>query len=342
MNIKETKAFETAHRFWDWWTDELRGLLPENMRGEPTERDRFDVFMSKGETTIEFVHQGEGESMLEACEIDELPVDSWEQISEIADKHKPRLFLENVDILNIPVRLPRASSSQIDAALQLQLPTLVPLELHMLDWGYVELERNDKTIELALIIAKSARLDELDNLFAEQGLMPPAFCANIEGKVAYLRKPLEISSRSIEKSKFAMAALVMIAMIPLITIAGANLMTATEVANIERLEGILASRQAQEKQILKEEMVRRSVAPLLNMPSASNRLEALAQNLPDTSWTVSTAQKPDGRFEFVADMQDRDDTEQALNQTKDLQNPKPVEKLEADGGRFRVRYQVGR
>ncbi len=342
MNIRKTKTFETAHRFWDWWTDELHGLLPEKLRGDPTERGRFDIFLGSGETTIEFVHHGDGESMLEARAIDELPVDGWEQISEFAQKQKQRLFLDDTDFLKITVQLPRASASQIDAALQLQLPSLVPMELDMLDWGYVELERSDTNIELALVIAKSARIDELENLFAEQSLMPPAFCAKIEDKIAYLRKPLEISNRSIEKSKFAMAALVMIAMIPLITIAGAKIMTATEVANIERLEGILASRQAQEKQILKEEMVRRSVAPLLNMPSASNRLEALAQNLPDTSWTVSTAQKPDGRFQFVADMQDRDDTEQALNQTKDLQNPKPVEKLEADGGRFRVRYQVGR
>lgn len=342
MNIRESKAFETAHRFWDWWTDELHGLLPEKLRGEPTERDRFDIFLGSGETTIEFVHHGDGESMLEARAIGELPVDGWEQISEFAQKQKQRLFLDDTDFLKIPVQLPRASAPQIDAALQLQLPSLVPMELDMLDWGYVELERGDTNIELALVIAKSARLDELEALFAEQGLMPPAFCANIEGKVTYLRKPLEISSRSFEKSKFAMAALVMIAMIPFITIAGANLMTSTEVANIKRLEGVLASRQVQEKRVLKEETVRRAAAPLLNMASASNRLEGLAQYLPATSWTVSTTQTPDGSFEFVADMQDRDETEQALAQASNLQNPKPIEELETNGGRVRVRYQVGR
>lgn len=344
MSGKGAKAMEAVHDFWTWWSDELREMLPNSLRGEPTERDRFDLFMTDGETIIETVHHGAGRKMQEACSLEELPVESWEQIAEYAEVRKARLFLDDSDFLVLPVKLPRASASQLRSALALQLPNLVPMEPHLLDWNYVELDRNDLHIELALIIAKSERLDALEDLFTRQELMPPAFYAKHEHKTVTLRKPLEIARKPLEdrKMQIAMAMAVMLAMIPVLTIGGARMMTSIEIDRAASLEEELAPRLSAEKIIAREEMTRRAASPLLNMPSASNRLEKLAQNLPETDWTVSAEQQPDGSFEFVADMLNREETEIALQETTTLSRLELTEELESEAPRHRARYRASR
>lgn len=344
MSSKGTKAVESVHDFWTWWSDELRDMLPKNLKGESTERDRFDLFMTDDETVIETVNNGAGQKMQEAYALEDLPAESWEQIAEFSEVRKARLFLNSQDFLVLTVKLPRASGSQLGSTLELQLPNLVPLEPHLLDWNYVELDRNDLHIELALIIAKSERLDTLEGLFTKQELMSPAFCVNHQGKIVTLRKPLEITPKPLEERKmqFAMAMAVMLAMIPVLTIGGAKLMNSIEIDRAERLEQELAPRLAAEKAILREEMVRRTASPLLNMPSASNRLESLAQKLPESDWTVSAAQQPDGSFEFVADMLNREEAEAAFKKVQTLSRFEMTEELESESLRTRLRYRTSR
>ncbi len=344
MIDKGTKAVEAVQDFWTWWSDELRAMLPKSLRGEPTERDRFDLFMADGETIIEAVSDGAGRKMQEGYSLEELPTESWKQIAEHAEVRKARLFLGDSDFLTLPFRLPRASASQLRSALELQLPNLVPLDPHLLDWDYVELSRNDMYIELALIIAKSERLDALEDFFTTQELMPPAFCVRHEDEIVILRKPLEIARKPLEERKMqiAMAMAVMLAMIPVLTIGGAKMMTSIEIDRATNLEEELAPRLAAEKIIAREEMIRRAASPVLNMPSASSRLEKLAQNLPETDWTVSAGQQPDGSFEFVADMLNREETESALRQTPLLSRLEMTEELESEAPRNRIRYRASR
>ncbi len=344
MKGKGIKAAEAIHDFWTWWSDELREMLPRDFRGEATERNRFDLFMAKDETTIETVNDGAGQKMREAYALDALPVESWEQITEFAEIRNARLFLGESDFLALPVKLPRASSAQLRSALELQLPSLVPLDPDLIDWDYVELSRNDTHIELSLIMAKSSRLDALETLFAQHDLMPPAFCVQLDDKTITLRKPLEIARKPLEERKmqFAMAMAVMLAMIPVLTIGGAKMMKSIEIDRAERLEEELAPRLAAEKTIAREEMIRRAASPLLNMPSASNRLEGLAQNLPESDWTVSAAQQPDGSFEFVADMLNQEEAELALKQTPVLSRFEMTEELESESPRTRIRYRTSR
>lgn len=342
MKDKGIKTAEAIHDFWTWWNDELREMLPKGFRGEATERNRFDLFMAKDETTIETVNDGAGQKMQEAYALENLPLESWEQITEFADVRKARLFLGDSDFLALPVKLPRASSAQLRSALELQLPSLAPLDPELIDWDYVELSRNETHIELALIMAKCARLDALESLFAQHDLMPPAFCVQLDGKTITLRKPLEIARKPLEERKmqFAMAMAVMLAMIPVLTIGGAKMMNSIEIDRAVRLEEELAPRLAAEKTIAREEMIRRAASPLLNMPSASYRLERLAENLPETDWTVSAKQQPDGSFEFVADMLNREEAESALKQAPILSRLEMTEELESEAPRNRIRYRA--
>lgn len=344
MSGNGTKLVDAVYDFWTWWSDELGEMLPKSLRGEATERDRFDLFMADDETIIEAVSDGVGRKMQEACSLEELPAESWEQIAALSETRKARLFLDSSDFLALPVKLPRASASQLGSVLKLQLPQLVPLEPDLLDWGYIETGGNDLHIELALVIAKSERLDALENLFTERELMPPAFCVRYDDQFVTLRKPLEITRRPLEdrKMQVAMAMAVMLAMIPVLTIGGAKTMTVLEIDRTERLAEELAPRLAAEKIIARDEMTRRAASPLLNMSSASNRLEKLAQNLPETDWTVSAAQQPDGSFEFVADMLNREETESALKQTPLLSRLEMTEELESEAPRNRIRYRASR
>lgn len=344
MNIALTRSAEALHGFWSWWRDEMAAMLPAKMRGDPTERDRLDIFLSLDETVIETVESGEARRMLEPSILEELPQESWEQIEDLSLDRKPRLFLNETDFLAIPITMPNVSANQLSSAVALQLPVLSPITPDQIDWGFVEAARGENDISLILIIVRSSRLDMLEECFAERGLMPPTFCAEYQSRTAVLRKPLEISRRPAESKKMimAMAATAMLAMIPITTIGGAEMLTSLNLGRAERLEQDLAPRLAEEKEAQREEMTRRAAAPLLNLPSGSNILEALAQNLPASDWTVSSSQSPDGMFEFVADMAERDEAEAALRKAQTIGRFEVAEEIATENLRARVRYRMMR
>ncbi len=344
MNISVSSFADTAHDFWGWWSDELASMLPAAMRGEATQRDRFDMFLGPDETVIEVVEQGAARRMQEPCSFDALSEEAWEQIEGFAEVHRLRLFLGDPDILEIPVTLPRASSGQIRSALALQLPSLVPIMPDQIDWDFIELSRDEKEIHILLGMARSSRLDALEQVFAEQGLMPPTFCAGADKNTFVLRKPLELAGSPIsdKKMKLGITVAAMLAVIPIATISGAELLTSLNLDRAGRLENDLAPRLGREKEAQREEMVRRAAAPLLNIPSASNLLENLAQKLPASDWAVSSTQMPDGDFEFVADMANREAAEEALRKDGNIKQLRAEEEIATESLRSRVRYRISR
>jgi len=344
MNVNILKATEALQGFWSWWSDEMIGMVPASLRGEPTDRDRFDIFLHAGQTVIETVLHGEAQRMLESSNFGDLRQDSWDQIEQFSKNAKPRLFLGAGDILRIPVTMPRASAGQLYSAITLQLPTLVPIVPEQIDWGFADLERDEHNISLLLFIARSSRLDALEELFSNQNLMPPSFCANIDDKIVTLRKPLELARQPLEHRKMmaAMVIVAMLIMIPLSTIGGAELLAWLNIDRAQRLERDLRVRLENERKIQQEENIRQAAAPLLNIPSASNMLEALAQNLPASDWVVSSAQTADGNFEFVADMADRDAAETALRKARNIGKFRIVEEINTENLRARVHYRIVR
>lgn len=326
---------------WSWWSDELRAMLPAGLQGLPTERDRYDILLDSGSVTIETVTGGDARRMVQNCAFENLDEESWEQIAALTQDQQPRLFLETKDVLQIPVILPRASAGQLRSALSLQISTLSPLEPEYIVWDFAETARSEKEIHLVVAIARLAKIENIESHFFDQALMPPTFCARVEDQIVTLRRPLEIKNSFLgSKDKKILAAALMLATIPVTTIAVAELLTSLNIARAERLEQNLVPRLAQEKQIRQEEMVRRAAAPLYNIPSASNRLESLARYLPGSDWTVASSQSADGRFEFVADMADREAAETALQTTPIIGNIRPVEEIPTENLRERVRYEV--
>lgn len=342
MNGRAQIVVSFAHDFWNWWSDELKAMLPAKLKGEPTQRDRFDIYLGTDETVVETVVHGAGQKMVEAKPVDKLGEDCWEQIGVLAETGTPRLHLDGADYHIIPVTLPKASREQLASALSFQLPGLVPLEEQLIDWNFAELAREGGHVELALVLAKSVRLDAIETLFADHDLMPPTFCVRLEDQTIILRKPLEMGRNPFKdrRMQVALAVFAMLAMIPLLTIAGANIMSAIETDRSEKLEAELAPRLAGEKQILKEEMVRRAAAPLFRLPSASNRLESIARHLPDSDWTVTATQNPDSSFEFVADMKDRTAAEASLKKARQIRSLQPAAEINTENLRARVRYRV--
>ena len=327
---------------WSWWSDEMRAMLPAGLQGLPTERDRFDILLDADSVTIETVAGGEAKRMVQNCAFEEMDEESWEQIAALAQGHQPRLFLESKDVLQIPVTLPRASAGQLRSALALQISTLSPLKPEYIVWDIAETGRNEKEIHLVVVIARLAKIEQFESHFFDRALMPPAFCTRIDDHIVTLRRPLEIRNAFLgnKDQKILAAAALMLATIPVTTIAVAELLTSLNSARAERLEQDLAPRLAQEKQVRQEEMVRRAAAPLYHIPSAGNRLESLARYLPDSDWTVASSQSADGRFEFVADMADRDAAEAALQRAPIIGNIRPAEEFPTENLRARIRYEV--
>lgn len=344
MNGRLSKAAEIAHDFWAWWSDEMREILPAGLKGDPTERDRFDIFLNDDETAIETVVHGAAQRMVEPCGLNKLPEESWEQINALSQGQKPRLFLAVQDILQISVTMPRASAGQLRSAIMLQLPSLVPILPEQIEWNFTELSRDAQDIQVLLVIARKSRLDDLEEVFAKQGLMPPSFCARVADNSLVLRKPLELSRQPMSgKKRFvAMAATIMLAMIPVFTVGGAEMLASLNLERAERLEQDLAPKLARAKEAQREEMIRRAAAPLLAIPSASNILETIAENLPESDWTIASSQSADGNFEFIADIADRETTETALRKTRLIRQLEAAEEIQTENMRARVRYRVAR
>lgn len=320
----------------------MRGMLPAGLQGLPTERDRFDILLGAGGVTIETVTGGDARRMVENCALEELDEESWQQIAALTQDQQPRLFLESKDILQIPIILPRASAGQLRSALALQIPAISPLKPEYIVWDYAELSRSEKEIDLVVVIARVAKIEAIENHFFDQALMPPTFCTRVDDHILTLRKPLEIRNSFLasKDQKIMAAAALMLAIIPVATIAAAELLSSLNIARAERLEQDLAPRLAREKQVRQEEMVRRTAAPLYHIPSASNRLESLARHLPGSDWTVASSQSADGRFEFVADMANREAAEDALGAAPIIRNIRPAEEIPTENLRARVRYEV--
>ncbi|MEP3451053.1 MAG: hypothetical protein ABJN65_01185 [Parasphingorhabdus sp.] len=332
-----------AQGLWSWWSDEMLSMTPEAWRGGATPRDRFDMFLEAEETILEIVRDGDARRMHEAHALEDLDDEGWSQIAEFAESHRVRLFLTSGDFLEIPVTLPKASSGQLRSAINLQLPTLSPIVPDKIDWNFLELGRTDHDLNLSLIIARSTRLDELESIFALRGLMPPQICVQLGEQIVTLRKPLELSATPVSSKNMltAGATIGMLCLIPITTIAGANVLTSLDEDRIARLEKDLAPKLAQEREAQREEKIRRAAAPLFNMSSASNRLEALAIQLPETDWAVVSSQGADGGFEFVADMANREVTEDALRQNTTLKGLAEREEIPTESARTRVRYRIG-
>ncbi len=342
MSMAFSNMASNLQSLWSWWSDEMRAMLPAGLKGLPTERDRFDILLEADSVTIETVAGGEARRMVENCALEELDEESWEQIAALAEEQPPRLFLESKRVLQIPVILPRASAGQLRSALTLQISAISPLKLEYIVWDFAETARTEKEIHLVVAIARLATIDNIESHFFDHALMPPTFCARAEDHILTLRKPLEIrhSFLGSKDQKFMAAAALMLATIPVTTIAVAELLTSLNIARAERLEQDLAPRLAKEKQSRQEEMVRRAAAPLYHIPSASNRLESLARHLPGSDWTVASTQSADGRFEFIADMADRDAAEAALQAAPVIRNFRPAEEIPTENLRARVRYEV--
>lgn len=342
MSALVSNMSSNLQSLWSWWSDEMRAMLPAGLQGLPTERDRFDILLDSCSVTIETVTGGNARRMVENYAFEDLDEDSWEQIAALAQDQQPRLFLESKDVLEIPVILPRASAGQLRSALALQISTLSPLKPEYIVWDFAETGRNEKEIHLVMAIARIAKIENIESHFFDRALMPPAFCARIDDQIVTLRRPLEIRNAFLgsKEQKILAAAALMLASIPVTTIAAAELLTSLNMARAERLEQDLAPRLAQEKQVRQEEMVRRAAAPLYHIPSASNRLESLARYLPGSDWTVASSQSADGQFAFVADMADREAAEAALQRAPIIGNFRPAEEIPTESLRARVRYEV--
>jgi len=328
---------------WSWWSDEMLSMAPASWRGEATARNRFDVLLHSEETILEIVQNGEARRMREDRNLENLDDEAWLQIEEFSESHGLRLFLNPGDFLEIPVSLPKASTGQLRSAISLQLPTLTPIVPEQIDWNFLELGQTEKEVNLSLAIARSSRLDALEAIFAERGLMPPQFCVAVGDQNITLRKPLELAAKPMSSKVMltAIFATAMIAMIPISTIAGAKMLTSLNEDRIARLEKDLGPKLAREREAQRAEKIKRAAAPLFNLPSASNRLEALAAGLPSSDWTVASTQHGDGGFEFIVDMADRETAETAFRKNALLKNVSAGEEIPTDNARSRVRYRIG-
>jgi len=327
--------------FWRWWSRELKDLLPAELHRQKEEQNKFHILPQKDAVIIEYVSNGTGQRLQEESGLSNLPDESWEQIIEIYDGVKQRLFLEEGDYHIIKLELPKSAQNHLTTSVELQLAQLIPIRPGLVDWNIITLESERDHIKIALVYAKSEKINQLESLFAERGLMPPEFCVSIDDEIAVLRQPIEIEPPLLENHKFmgALIAAVMVAATPIVTIGGAELMSSFNMSNAEALEQKLRPRLAREKSIHRQEQARRSAAPIVRMADLSGLLETLAHELPDTMWISSSTQMPDGDIELLINMPSAQAEKGSLENDDLIGKFRMVEEVDSQSGRVLMRYK---
>lgn len=335
LNLKQT-----VQRFWYWWSGELLALVPARLKETTRERNRLDMFLEADGVTIEEVVDGVGRRLHEAHTLDALDADAWKEIEQFCAGRFPRLILASSDYLRIDLKLPRGASADLAEAVRLQLHLHSPLNPETIDWGVRKLGSANESVDAALIIARSSRIEAIQSVFAEHGLMPPIIAAPLNDVPLVLRRPLALAGDGtptfVKRIYWLSAALLML--VPGITILGADIVTATIDAEATEIEARIAPKLAANRDAQRAEIMRRRLSPVAQAPSVVLVLEEVARLLPETMFLLSATALSERRLILVVDAPEGKDIAEPLLASPAFRDVSILDEAPSELGR--AHYQI--
>ncbi len=284
-----TSIIELVTDFWNWWSDEIMGMIPADLKAASDSRNHLDIFAYQDRVIIESVSKGNGQRLEENSILEKLDDDCWEDILHLSEKLPPRLFLSENDFHIINIKLPAKTLKDPHSAIALQLPLHSPLNINKIEWNYCKQSNEQGFANFAIFIVRAHRLDQIEMLFADHGAMPPTIAVNYGGNIMVFRQPLIMGQSFFENKKLMLrlASFLLLLSIPLSVILGANIITNKnqEYSNIIESEArpkIDAWRDAQY-----QENLRRRAIPLSGRKTIIPMLDELAKLLPENIWVHS-------------------------------------------------------
>lgn len=289
MNLSLTSIIKPVTDFWNWWFDEIKGMIPDTLKAASGARNYLDIFAYQDRVVIESVSKGRGQRLEENYTLEKLDDDCWSDILDLSENLPPRLFLSEDDFHIIHLKLPAKALTDPHSAIALQLPLLSPLNMNEIEWSYCKQSNEQDFANFAILIARSDRLNQIEMLFSDKGAMPPIIAANFNGNIMTFRKPLIMSQNFFENKKLMLhlASFLLLLSIPLSVILGANIITNKNQVYSNILESEARPKMDAWRDAQYQENLRRKAIPLSGRKTMIPILDALAKLLPTNSWVHS-------------------------------------------------------
>ena len=278
----------TVRQFLTWWSSELSAAFRAPIGAVGTSRPSVTIFPRQDEVSAERIADGIGQRFVDECALSELSDASWDKLREIVDDAAVRVVLSEPDTMAVRVTLPRAARSRLRPAIALHLSEHLPIEPELAVWEIVEQRAAGPDILVELIVARAAQLDDIKQTFAEHGLRLPDIAGRVGDREVLLSHGQRPVLQAGERRRFMLAA-VLVAIAPILTLAGSELLIARNETAIYKLEVQLAPKRETARLAREREQLRAALAALPTLP-LSTLLDDVAANLPQSAH-LKTAQR---------------------------------------------------
>lgn len=220
-----------AQRFWQWWTDELLGLIPERWRERLRRRGNLlFIVLSEDNCALEYGSFGQRETLVSqslGAEGELPPAVAEVLLNRAAKAAQVILLLPEPQLLHKVLSLPAATEAGLGNVLRFEMDRHTPFTAEQVHFGYRILERDRRRqrlqVELLVVLREYLdqllrRLDKLD--------VHPTLVTQAEDKEPRHAQPINLLSGDLSRKRggwrgnrrlqvAAVVALVLLALLPL-------------------------------------------------------------------------------------------------------------------------------
>lgn len=341
--FRQSALFDEAANAWRWWISELEAMVPARLKARMGGRRYGIIYPGQTQVEIERLVDGLGERLVETNRLESFDADNWAELDALTHDCRLRLVLRPPDVYVIELTLPRAARNRLKSAVALQLLERAPLDPGHLVWAHEIVELRDRDMIVRVAMARTARIAALQQLFDDQDMRVPPISAETDAGLIKLaggeERPRD-PERRLAKRAYLGAVLLLLSM-PITTWAGATILRSLTESKIVALGNAIEPKVRAERQWRSEEALRKSVAPLSQLPLASSALEELAKRLPVTSYAESVEQAADRSLLLTLSTSDAEKSLSALARSTVLPKASLVDQTSSsEAGRTTATYRT--
>jgi len=178
LQLATDSLIALAQRFWQWWSQELLGLVPERWRDRLRRRGKLlFIVLHEGQCSLGFGSFGQREPLVSAPlgAEGELPPAVVEVLLERLGKAaKVILLLPPQQVLRKVLSLPAATEAGLGNVLRFEMDRHTPFTAEQVYFGFriVERDRRHQRLQVELLVVLRHYLDELLQRFDGLGVHP--------------------------------------------------------------------------------------------------------------------------------------------------------------------------
>jgi len=167
-----------AQRFWQWWSQELLGLVPERWRDRLRRRGNLlFIALREGRCSLDFGSFSQRETLVDGAlsTEGELPPELLEVLLErLGTAAKVILLLPPQQVLRKVLSLPAATEAGLGNVLRFEMDRHTPFTGEQVYFGFriLERDRRHQRLQVELLVVLREYLDELLQRFDSLGVHP--------------------------------------------------------------------------------------------------------------------------------------------------------------------------